>query len=70
MKAQAALDVRNMHFVEASLTMPGSVTMAAGITIAISGFGQFDGTYLIETARHQINRTHGYLTRLEVRRVL
>jgi len=69
-KAQAALDIHNMHFVEANLTMPGSITMAAGSTIRISGFGQFDGTYLIEVARHQINRAHGYLTRLEVCRVL
>ena len=69
-RAQAALDIHNMHFIEGSVRMPGSVTMAAGNTISISGFGQFDGTYLIVTARHQINRAHGYSTRLEVRRVL
>jgi phage protein D len=69
LKAQAALDAHNMFFTEASLVMPGSIAMASGNTIEVSGFGEFDGTYVILVARHRLDRAHGYTTRLEVSRV-
>lgn len=69
LKAQAAIRAHNMFFTEASLIMPGSIAMASGSTIGLSGFGEFDGTYLILVARHRIDRAHGYTTGLEVSRV-
>ena len=69
LKAQAALNVHNMFFTEASLVMPGSIAMASGNTIELSGFGEFDGAYIILVARHRLDRAHGYTTRLEVSRV-
>jgi phage protein D len=69
LKAQAALHARDMFFMDATLGMPGTVTMAAGSTIAISGFGEFDGTYIILVARHRLDRAHGYITQVEVTRV-
>lgn len=68
-KASAALQRSNVTLVQASVTMPGSVAMAAGNAIELSGFGQFDGKYLITVAQHRIQRSRGYTTRLEVSRV-
>jgi uncharacterized protein len=69
LKAQAALHGRDMFFMDAILTMPGAVAMAAGSTIAISDFGEFDGIYIILLARHRLDRAHGYITQTEVTRV-
>jgi phage protein D len=69
LQAQAALDTRDMFFMDATLTMPGAVTMAAGTTISIVGFGEFDGIYIILVARHRLDRAHGYITKVEVTRV-
>jgi phage protein D len=69
LKAQAALQGQNMFFTEGSLAMPGSIAMAAGNNLALSGFGEFDGTYMTLVAQHKLDRAHGYTTQLEVRRV-
>jgi len=69
LKCQAALQVSNMFFIEASLTMPGSIAMASGNTLQVSGFGEFDGIYIILVARHLLDRARGYVTRAEVSRV-
>jgi hypothetical protein len=69
LKAQAALHSDNSFFFDGDLVMPGSTAMASGNTIGVSGFGEFDGTYIIVTARHQLDRASGYTTRLEVSRV-
>ena len=69
LKAQAALDASNMWIVEASLLLPGSIAMASGVTFELTGFGEFDGTYIVLLARHRLDRLHGYTTGLEVVRV-
>ena len=68
-KAAAALGTHNMSVTEASLVMPGSIAMAAGNPIELSGFGEFDGKYLTTMAQHRIQRSRGYTTHLEVSRV-
>ncbi|HEY6417585.1 MAG TPA: hypothetical protein VIX59_01170 [Candidatus Binataceae bacterium] len=69
MKAEAALHRNDMLLVEARLTMPGTTAVAAGINVTISGWGALDGVYLVEEARHQIDRVRGYTTEVEARRV-
>ncbi len=69
LKAQAALRARNSHFVAGSVAMPGTIAIAAGNTIELLGFGEFDGTYLVIAARHRLDRVNGYRTRLEIDRV-
>ena len=69
LKAQAALQAHNSYFIEGTFTMPGSIAMASGNNLALSGFGEFDGTYMTLGAKHSLNRAHGYTTQLEVRRV-
>ncbi|HUO06580.1 MAG TPA: contractile injection system protein, VgrG/Pvc8 family [Candidatus Binataceae bacterium] len=68
-KAQAALHFHNMVATEAWVSGPGMTALAAGNTIALSGWGVMDSTYLIETARHRLSRSRGYTTEVEVRSV-
>lgn len=67
--AEAALHAHNREFVEANLALPGSSKLAAGSNVALSGFGAFDGIYLIHRARHRLDRAAGYSTEVEARRV-
>lgn len=69
MKAQAALDLHNMVFVDASIEGPGNPALVAGNQVLIAGWGALDGAYLIETARHQVTRATGYTTSIEARRI-
>ncbi len=69
LKAQAALHTHNREFIEAELVLPGSTVLAAGSNIALLGFGAFDGTYLIYTVRHRLDRARGYISEVEARRV-
>lgn len=68
-KAQAALHAQNMLFTEAVIVAPGSIVFATGSNLALSNFGEFDGTYLICGASHKLDRKSGYRTQLEMRRV-
>jgi phage protein D len=69
MKAQAALHSRNMLSTEAIVVAPGSTVFAAGSNLMLTGFGEFDGRYLIRGARHRLDRSSGYRTQMEMRRV-
>ncbi len=68
-KAQAALHLHNMVFVDASIEGPGNVMLVAGNQVEIAGWGSLDGAYLIETARHQVTRATGYTTSIAARRL-
>jgi phage protein D len=68
-KAQAALHLHNMMFVDASIEGPGNVMLVAGNQVAIAGWGQLDGAYLIEAARHRLSRATGYTTSIAARRI-
>ncbi|MEK5477576.1 contractile injection system protein, VgrG/Pvc8 family [Paenibacillus sp. FSL R5-0407] len=67
--ARKSLREKNKEAGKASLTLVGDIRMAAGLTIDIVGWGRFDGKYIIESCRHQINGG-GYITTLEIRKVL
>ena len=70
LRAQAALHAKNIWLNDASLVMPGSIAMASGVTVELTGFGEFDGTYIISVASHRLDRAHGYTTHIEASRVL
>ena len=55
LKAQAALNASNMWFIDATLVMPGSIAMASGITVNLTGFGEFDGVYIVLVANHRLD---------------
>jgi len=68
-KAQAALHLDNRLFVTVHLVTPGTASLVAGVNVVLSGWGNLDGTYLVEIARHHLSLAHGYTTEIEARRV-
>ena len=66
--AKNELRKRNKHEVTGTLTLKGSTRFVAGVTVDISGFGKYDGKYIIEGATHAIS--NGYTVKADVRRVL
>jgi uncharacterized protein len=69
LKAAAELHRHNMLQTTAEITMPGNTQMAAGARITVSGWGNYDSDYLIQTARHKLARGSGYTTEIELRSV-
>lgn len=69
LKATSALHAANMTRAYAIFTAAGAIVYAAGSTVTITDFGFNDGTYLIECARHRLERATGYTTELTMRRV-
>jgi len=68
-KAQAALDDANLQQTAGNLTTPGDPKLVAGTTFELADCGRLSGKYLVESARHRLDRGGGYLTELEVKRV-
>jgi uncharacterized protein len=68
-RAAAALRLHNMMFVEAAVEGPGIPIAVSGNIFQLSGWGAFDGRYLIDTARHRIDRATGYTTAYSARRL-
>ncbi|WP_324095006.1 hypothetical protein [Candidatus Binatus sp.] len=68
-KAEAALHLHNMVFVDASIEGPGITVLVVGNNVLLSGWGALDGTYLIETALHHLARAKGYSTSIGARRI-
>ncbi|HYL59152.1 MAG TPA: contractile injection system protein, VgrG/Pvc8 family [Candidatus Acidoferrales bacterium] len=68
-RADAALKLHNMVFVEAAIEGPGIPVAVSGNVFQLSGWGAFDGRYLIDTARHRIDRATGYTTAYSARRL-
>lgn len=65
--ADAALTEANKDRFRLSLTLPGEPRLLASLTVGLQGWGTLDGTYYIETARHQVTRSRGYETSIEAR---
>lgn len=68
--AIAKLREANKGETTGSFTMPGDVTLCAGLTVKVSGFGDYSGKYIIEEARHSISKTSGYKTSISIRKVI
>ena len=66
--ARNSLREKNKEGVKMSLTTMGNFTLAAGNVVELSGFGKFDGNFLIEKATHTLS--DGYQTQVELRRCL
>jgi uncharacterized protein len=69
LKASSLLHGANMLQETVRLSCGGSVRLAAGNVITVSGFGVYDGNYIIQQARHQLTRERGYTTGVEARSV-
>ena len=66
--AKAKLRQLNARAVTGSLNLVGDTDLVAGVVIAVSGFGSFDGNFIIERATHSVSSS-GYTTSLSLRRV-
>lgn len=71
-KQQAEYKLREANKGEKSgtFTMPGDVSLCAGLTVRVEGFGDFDGKYIIEQSKHSISRSSGYKTTINLREVV
>lgn len=67
--ARLRLREKNKNFGRASLQLAGDVRMSTGLTINLSGWGRYDGKYIIEKATHAVGGG-GYVTDIEIRKVL
>ena len=67
LKVNAELHRRNMLQATGGGDIPGKTKMGGGVVFTASGFGIFDGNYLVQTARHRLSREAGYKTGIEAR---
>jgi phage protein D len=69
--AEKSLRRHNKFEVSGEIELPfGRTDCLAGINFTAAGFGEFDGKYFIDAARHVYGRDSGYTTSIEFHRVL
>lgn len=66
--ARKSLRAKNKGETTVSFKLIGNVDYVAGITLEVSGFGEFDGKYIIVTATHSF--AGGYTTDIKMRSCL
>jgi hypothetical protein len=49
--------------------LPGDPLLVAGAAVDVTGWSRLDGRYLIIEARHEIDRSSGYTTALQLKRI-
>jgi uncharacterized protein len=68
-KAKAALWRANSKQQEGNLSMQGNPIVLAGNNIELTGLGILSGKYHIMESRHTLDKSSGYLTDIQVKRV-
>ncbi len=68
-QAHAALARANLEQTTGSFSTMGDTRLVAGNTFSLLEYGRLSGTYLIDSARHRLQRDSGYTTMLELKRV-
>lgn len=66
--AKMQLRLHNKFNRTASFSLPGNTALVAGVTVALEGFGGWNGKYMVKQAVHTVSS--GYTTKLELRKVL
>jgi phage protein D len=59
----------NKYEYTVSLTFPGDPALITGRTVLLTGWGAFDGKYIIKQAKHSVTGS-GYTTQISLRHVL
>ena len=67
--AEKHLRLHNKMNRTASLTLPGSPELVAGVTVQLEHWGGWSGKYIVKKATHKVDSS-GYTTKVELRRVL
>lgn len=68
--AEKSLRLHNKFEKVLTFTFPGNTEYISGITGTVSGFGMFDGKYIIKQAKHDVSRSSGYTTSITLRNVV
>ena len=68
-KAEKYLRLHNKFSKTATFTLPGNPNVVAGVTVMLSGWGAWDGKYIVAQASHSVGSS-GYTTQIKLRRVL
>lgn len=66
--AKNRLREKNKKEKTGSISLAGNVNLVAGACVNLSGFGNFDGKYFVEEAKHTFSPA--YKTEIEIRKVL
>ena len=67
--AEKMLRLHNKYELTASFTFPGDPALVAGCTVLLSGWGPWNGKYIITQAKHKVDGS-GYTTQINLRMVL
>lgn len=68
-KARVALYRENSRQQQGSVSFKGDPDIVAGVNIEILQIGELSGIYNVASSRHAFNRSSGYITALEIKRV-
>lgn len=68
-KAKAVMHTSASNQFEGTMDMEGNPLMCAGNNFQLSGVGVLSGKYNIKSSSHKIDRSGGYLTSVEVKRL-
>ncbi|HCM1915260.1 TPA: phage protein D [Salmonella enterica subsp. salamae serovar 28:r:e,n,z15] len=69
-KGKAKLDSKNEYKHAGTLSLEGDLSLRAGASVMLSGFGRSDGKWLIISARHSLTRGSGLTTDIDIARGL
>ena len=67
--AEKLLRLHNKYEKVLSFTFPGNTEYVSGITVTVTGFGLFDGKYIIKQAKHDVSKS-GYTTSITLRHIV
>lgn len=68
--AKKYLRMHNKLARTATFTLPGNVSLVAGMTLNLKKWGAWSGKYIIKQAVHTVSSTGGYTTKITARHVL
>lgn len=68
-KAEKYLRLHNKYAKTATFTLPGNPDIVAGVTATLSGWGAWNGKYIVEEAAHSVSSS-GYTTQVKLRKTL
>lgn len=67
--AAKRLRLHNKYEKKAAFDLPGNLKLVAGVTVTLSGWGAWDGKYMVAQAVHSIGDS-GHTTKIKMRHVL
>jgi len=68
-KARCELARANREQTQGAASLQGRPRLVAGSVLALTGAGRLNGNYLVQTSRHSLTRSGGYVTDIEFCRV-